>query len=114
MSAVQQWGDKKKKRYGALCHKLPNLVLRSGLAQAVGFLSAKAGGNADSPEGTLLAHFANHVGGQTNTNQFLQNVNAAPLPDYMRLTRATLDAALWYKRYAQSLLGVDPTETGDA
>jgi CRISPR-associated protein Cmr5 len=41
VSARQQLPDDERKKYGALAHKLPSLILQNGLAQATGFLLAK-------------------------------------------------------------------------
>lgn len=107
--------EKMQKQYGALCHRFPILVLRCGLAQAVGFLSAKGksdkNGNS-SPHGLLLQHLANQLGAGADAQAFQIKVNQASLSDYRRLTREALALAVWYKRYAESLLGVDASETG--
>jgi CRISPR-associated protein Cmr5 len=102
------------KQYGALCHRFPVLVLRSGLAQAIGFLRAKAKANnglGESAHGLLLAHLAGHLGQNAEAQAFQERVNTASLDEYRRLTRAALAAAVWYKRYAESVLGVDATAT---
>ncbi|MFZ4701743.1 MAG: type III-B CRISPR module-associated protein Cmr5 [Candidatus Methylumidiphilus sp.] len=39
---VQHMSRKIQKQYGSLCHRFPIMVLRTGLAQAVGFLAAKS------------------------------------------------------------------------
>lgn len=107
--------DKMQKQYGALCHRFPILVLRCGLAQALGFLSAK--GKPDDKghlpaHGLLLQHLANQLGAGADAQTFQVSVNQASLSDYRRLTREALAVAVWYKRYAESLWGVDVSETG--
>jgi len=49
--------------------------------------------------------------GQENAQTLLQTVKSAPLSRYIRLTRQMLAALLWYKRFAQSILEVDVTES---
>lgn len=98
------------KDYGRLCNRFPSLVLHNGLAQTIGFVMAKAGGDPQSTEAVFLNHLAEVL--DQPINQLLNNVLNASLPDYRRLTRQALAAAIWYKRFAQSVLGVDPT--GDA
>ncbi len=93
------------KKYGAMAHKLPILIHTAGLAQALAFVNSrdkeiqkqllsdlKAAIELDDPR-TLLAHVQN-----------------ADLNEYIRLTRQVLDALLWYKRFAQSILGVEAGE----
>lgn len=95
------------KDYGRLCNRFPSLVLHNGLAQTLGFLTAKAGGNVRSAEGVFLGQLAEIL--HQPPNQLLDGVINAPLPDYRRLTRQALAAAIWYKRFAQSVLGIDAT-----
>jgi CRISPR-associated protein Cmr5 len=40
----------------------------------------------------------------------LNTSRTAQLAEYMRLTNDVMAALLWYKRFAQSVLGVDPTD----
>lgn len=93
------------KDYGRLCNRFPILVLENGLAQAVGYLSGKAK-NA-SAEYVFFGHLAEIL--HQNRSTFLDTVLTASLSDYRRLTRRTLAAAVWYKRFAQGVLGVDAT-----
>lgn len=102
--------DTVKKKYGALAHKLPGMILENGLAQATGFLLAK-----DKDE---------HRGLLDDLNAVLQKVGATPTTDgerlhqavinadvnrTMLLTRTGLEAAGWLKLYAQGVLGIDAT-----
>lgn len=111
------------KKYGALAHKLPVLVLQNGLAQATGFLLAKAG---DVPSGngpvrsehrallTDLAQVLTRTGEPMcgSADQLHQTIIQADVVSTMRLTRRVLDASAWLKRYVQGVLNV--TATGDA
>jgi CRISPR-associated protein Cmr5 len=112
---VSQMAENLKKGYGSLCHRFPVMVLRSGLAQAVGFLHAKAGGDGDraAAYGLLLTHLASHLHNKADARIFQNHVHQASLAEYRRLTREALAASVWYKRYAQSLLGVDASDDGD-
>jgi len=99
-----------RKKYGALAHKLPGMILQNGLAQATGFLLAKdgdehrallddlgavlrAGGTLDAPDRTAL-HSA---------------IIRANLAQTLKLTRHALEASAWIKRYVQGVLRVDAT-----
>ena len=49
-------------------------------------------------------------GAGSDPGAFQETVNRASIADYRRMTRNALSAALWYKRYAQSVLDVDAAE----
>lgn len=109
--------------YGALCHKLPVLILTAGLAQALAFVESRAPkapkdkreGAPLSPHHQLLLDLAfvlTSVGepAPQDASQLLRQAQAASLTDYMRLTRLTLAALVWFKRYAQSVLQVEASD----
>lgn len=99
--------DKKKKQYGSLCHNFPIMVLQNGLSQAVTFLWVKADGE-NSPQGLFLKHLSAITSGSEGESpeDFQQRINKAPLAQYQQLTRQILAASIWYKRFAESMLGV--------
>ncbi|RMF81198.1 MAG: type III-B CRISPR module-associated protein Cmr5 [Nitrospirae bacterium] len=104
-------------RYAGWCHRFPVLVLRAGLAEAAAFLEAKAGGNAAAAEGDR--GFLQHLGATLNTPRGLAiDAREADLVHYRALTRRCLEVAVWYKRYAESVLGMTAAdadrEAGDA
>lgn len=86
------------RRYGSMAHKLPVLVRKAGLAQALAFVQSRG-----TPEGILVAHLAEVVGEPA----LLARSRTAELAEYMRLTRNVLAALEWYTRFAQEVLGVD-------
>ncbi len=98
-----------KVRYGGWCHRFPVLVLRAGLAQAAAFLEAKANGNGSAAEGDrrFLAHMGATLGAE---GRLARTAREADLADYRHLTRRCLEAAVWYKRYAESLLGLSAAD----
>ena len=98
-------GSEKQERYGALCHRFPLIVRENGLAAAFGFLAAKGDG---SPENLLLAHYAAALG-FGSTDALRQSSISANLGEYQRMTRTALQAAEWFKRYAEAILKVDST-----
>ena len=112
----QRGADKQLARaYGGWCHRIPILVLTNGLCQTVAFLEDKASGQ-ESPGGyqkeacrLVRAHLA-QVLGIDHADRLAQKVSEAPLPAYMHQTRLILNAWVYYKRFAVSLLGV---EVGD-
>ena len=104
-------GSQGRKEYGALAHKLPGMILINGLAQATGFLLAKghkallddlnavlrAAGAADYKDGTELH----------------QRIIRSDLQQTLMLTRRSLEASGWIKRYVQGVLRVDATGDSD-
>lgn len=100
------------KAYGSLCHHFPMLVLRSGLCQAVAFYGVKAHGQTN-PHAyrAFLQHIASACGhGDQDYTAFQKAILAMELPEYQRVTRRILAAAIWYKRFAVRVLDVDGTE----
>lgn len=95
-------------KYGAMAHKLPVLIRTAGLAQALGFLDAKS---SEKMNERLLKDLASTLG--KRDDELLRESrgeNNQSLGDYLRLTQETLAALLWYKRFAQSVLGVEAGE----
>jgi CRISPR-associated protein Cmr5 len=92
------------KEYGSMAHKLPVLVRQAGLIQALAYVHTRG---KDSQK-VLLEHLAQTLG--YSRDDFLQKARTAELPEYILLTRQTLWALEWYKRFAQSILGVEPGE----
>lgn len=89
------------KEYKSRCDNFPVMVMQSGIAQAVGFMLAK--GKDDKAYSQYLNDLAS-VMGDTDGKAFHARIIAAPLPDYRNLTRQTLNAAGWFKRFGQAYL----------
>ena len=98
------------KKYGALAHKLPAMLLENGLAQTTGFLLAKG-----SPEHRALLDDLQVVlrAAEATTAadgpSLHEEVIDSDLGRTLVLTRRSLEASGWLKRYAQGVLGVDAT-----
>lgn len=108
--------DAQRKQYGSMAHKLPILIRTAGLSQALAFIEARH--RQQKPEAPLppqlhllrdLEHVLRENGMLSGTNLFA-TARIADLGEYMRLTQHTLAALLWFKRYAQSVLGVEQGE----
>jgi|SRR5579875_800525 CRISPR-associated protein Cmr5 len=97
--------DPNYKKYGAMAHKLPVLIYTAGLLQALEFVCSRG----EDIQKRLVEHLALTIG-QQNTSALIEAVREADLRGYMLLTRQALAALLWYKRFAQSILKVAPTE----
>ncbi len=96
---------KKAKKYGSMAHKFPVLVRSAGLAQAVAFVEARG----DENQRELLKHIALSVGKQ-GVEKFYESARKSGLMDYMHLTRQVLQASVFYKRFAESVLGIEAGE----
>lgn len=113
ISAVKEKKGEAGAIYGGLCHTFPVLVRTCGLCQALAFVEAKAAGGGDRGVAyTLLRDHVAAVLGQ-NTDGLLKAVRTAPVADYMRHTRTVIDAWIFYKRFAVSILKVESASTGD-
>jgi len=100
-----------KKEYGTLCHNFPLMVLRSGLSQSVAFVWVKSKNGESLPQVEFLKHLSVITGESNETaKDFQERINGLSLNKYMRLTRKILAASIWYKRFAESLLGVKAGE----
>jgi CRISPR-associated protein Cmr5 len=109
--------------YGSMAHKLPILIHTAGLMQALAFVDArpKEKGKQTGPE-LLLEDLSKVVlKDDSPTREKLlqyargvQDGRQGSLQDYIYLTRQVLAALLWYKRYAQSILGVEPGQNEEA
>lgn len=101
--------DAEKKKYGSMAHKLPILIRTAGLAQALEFVHTRP----DEPQRRILVHLAKVVGYDTS-DALLNGSREAELSDYIQLTQKVMAALLWYKRFAQSVLKVEPGQDPDA
>ncbi len=113
-------GDDKKLRqaYGARAHKFGIMVRTNGLLRTVSYLVAKsnAQGSATAQAYKLFAdHIAHSLADLHPWNTaadptpvgLVQALQGASLSDYMTLTRESLALADWFRRFAQSVLGVE-------
>jgi CRISPR-associated protein Cmr5 len=110
VQAISQIEDKNAKSYGVMAHKLPILIHSAGLVQALFFVASREENKA------MLTLFLNDLADtvkQKNGEQLLLSAQKATLGEYIYLTQCILDALLWYKRFAQSLLDIDTTDSMD-
>lgn len=116
---VKDYGDehskdsKPRKQYGSMAHKLPILVRQAGLVQALAFVETRG----KDPHKVLLQNLAEVVldGDNPTAERLVTESRSADggLQAYMYLTEKTLLALTWYKRFAQSVLNVKPTDEDD-
>ena len=93
------------KKYGAMAHKLPILVRTAGLAEALAFVESRN----KEPERVLLDDLADVVC-TTTRDDYMCRIRKAELQEYIFLTRKTMLALKWFKRFAQSILKIEATE----
>ena len=97
-----------RKQYGSMAHKLPILVRSAGLTQALAFVESRG----KDPQRDLLEDLA-WVVEEKNRSNLLEQSRASELQAYVYLTRRTMLAMKWFKRFAQSVLEIEPTDEGD-
>ncbi|MCU6711414.1 type III-B CRISPR module-associated protein Cmr5 [Paenibacillus sp. J5C_2022] len=86
------------KEYGALSHKFPYMVLANGLRLTVAFLQSKY----KEEHKQFLKDLETVLG--MDLNQALKQKSST---DYRVLTKRSLRASAWFKRYAQVILEVN-------
>ena len=111
---VKDKPEKAREIYGRLCHNFPVLVRTCGLCQAVAFCADKA--QSDDKERAeayrlLLQHIGKIVGKETDgkggaNDPLLEKILQAGTTEYMLHTRRVLQAWVYFKRFAVSVLGV--------
>jgi CRISPR-associated protein Cmr5 len=117
LTSIENIKDKEKLRdeYKSRADSFPVMVMQAGLAQSLGFLQARSEGKTDNGYGLYLHDLAAvlKAGDATSTNTGkdlqLSAINAT-LTEYRLLTRETLAAAGWLKRFAQAYIKKDQAE----
>ncbi len=103
-----------RKDYGSMALRFPALLRSAGLVQAIAFVEARG----NEAHKRFIHDFASVLGeldganqsGQNAYDRFFQQARTAELPEYLRMTREALAVADWFKRFAQSVLKVEPGE----
>lgn len=94
-------------KYRTLALTFPTMIMQSGLAQAIGFLRAKATAT-KKPENEhfhiLLNHLIQLVAEKKDVESFQKKILESTITDYQKLTRDAIEASSWLKRYTQALL----------
>lgn len=89
-------------KYRTLALTFPTMIMQSGLVQAIGFLMAK-----NQEEHQLLLEHIAYLLNCTDSKSLHDRVLKSSIREYQLLTRRSLDATSWLKRYTQSLLEND-------
>jgi CRISPR-associated protein Cmr5 len=78
------------------------LIRTAGLVQALAFVDARG----EKAQHILLDHVAQVIG-FNERRELLDKSRTSALNEYMHLSQQVMNALLWYKRFAQSVLGVE-------
>jgi CRISPR-associated protein Cmr5 len=103
---VEARRDSSQAEYKRFVKRFPALILNAGLAQAVAFAQGK--GNE-----VVLDDIASVIEQGAAGSDYALEVRTCGVERYQWLTRETLCAAGWIKRYAEALLS-DPLEDEEA
>ncbi|MFC3749082.1 type III-B CRISPR module-associated protein Cmr5 [Paenibacillus sp. GCM10012306] len=94
---VAKLSKKEQQQYGSLCHRVPSMIMLNGFRLTVAFLSVE--------NKEMRTHFLKDMGLAIGINNFKTEIPER-MDDYRILTRQALDASVWFKRYAEAILGV--------
>jgi CRISPR-associated protein Cmr5 len=103
------------KKYGSLAHKLPVLIRTAGLAQSLAFVKAR-NKEEGAPQRQLLRDLESVLRKTSvlaSEQTLVECSRLAGFDEYMRLTESALEALLWFKRFAQSELKVEPGDEAE-
>jgi CRISPR-associated protein Cmr5 len=108
VQTIKSQDDRFRQKYGSMSHKLPLLIHTAGLAQALAFVRAKN----EAAYNDLLNHLAETIQwpGVTNGERLAEKSRSEHLDGYILLTRRVTSALIWYKRFAESELGVSAVQ----
>lgn len=102
---IARKGDPAEEGYSSLADSFPSMILQNGLAQATGFLLAKGKDQHEKLLEDLNAVLrAAKVTASPCGRELHDKIINANLSETMQLTRHSLEAGAWIKRYAQGLL----------
>src|SRR5262249_53489155 len=104
--------------HGSMAHRMPVLIRTAGLAQALAFVDASASKKRaprarGHPHRQLLEDLS-QTSAAGSADDLLQASRKPGIDDYMRLSRESLAALSWFKRFAQSVLDVEPGDDHQA
>lgn len=106
--------EKFRKDYGSMALRFPALLRSAGLVQALAFGASRS----NQAHKQFVYDFTAVLGklegkrleGEQAFGDYFGRVREAELPEYLRMTREALAVADWFKRFAQSVLKVEPGE----
>ena len=96
--------------YGRLCYDFPVMVMTAGLAQSVAYYQSKATAkdvSHPSAQNQAYGLFLAHMAKVSDHKDLYTYVHTAGLGDYMLTTQRLLDAGVFFKHLAASVLRVE-------
>jgi len=116
---VKGKGEGVRSIYGGLCHRLPVLIRTCGLCAALAFVHSKSqdrsGDGRSEAHRLLLEHcgaiLRDHAGlgiGNGSGRELINTVQGLDVRGYVLAQRVLLEALVFHKRFAESVLGVEP------
>jgi len=116
---VKGKGEGVRSIYGGLCHRLPVLIRTCGLCAALAFVHSKSqdrsGDGRSEAHRLLLEHcgaiLSDHAGlgiGNGSGRELINTVQGLDVRGYVLAQRVLLEALVFHKRFAESVLGVEP------
>jgi len=99
LAEKESWANE----YGRLCLLFPSLLLTNGLRLTVAYYQGK--GQKSESYKQFLNDMREALG-----NPNWENGLPANMAEYRELSRRALQAAVWFKRYAEAILKVETTD----
>jgi CRISPR-associated protein Cmr5 len=91
--------------YGRVCLHVPALLRTNGLCQTIAFLQSKSNPSTNPYYDKFLQHFAEALDIKN-----WETVYTADIMRYVQLSSRAIEAAAWYKRFAEAVLKVELTD----
>jgi CRISPR-associated protein Cmr5 len=108
---VAGWDKSKQKKYASIVYAMPALLRSAGLSQALHFVRSRK----DPDQRLFLEHLAKQLARVDadidGSEKLLAKVRNEELPAYLRLTHETLACVVWYRRFVQGELSIEPGDT---
>lgn len=109
VSEAEGLNEVQKARYGNLCHKVPVMIRTCGLCQTIAFMESKK--SKEPSHARMLQHIAGLL--DIQADRLATAVAQMPTVQYMHKTRLLLEALVYYKRFAVSILKAEADAGGE-
>ncbi|MCE3199215.1 type III-B CRISPR module-associated protein Cmr5 [Paenibacillus sonchi] len=107
--SVEADPDCNNKDYGRLCLLFPSMVQVNGLRLTVAFFQSKG-----KSQKTLHQRYLQDLAATVDSTTWETGLRTNDMMDYRDLTRHVLQAAVWFKRYAEAILKVEAADGLDS
>ncbi len=107
VQAVRSRPEEQQRKYKTLCMKMPGMVQRSGLIQALVFVQAR------EKMGAEFCDDLAEIYGAESGNKLRGSVQSAELEEYLAMSRDLLEVSAWMRRMAQiELADIEMDDSG--